>query len=354
MNVDEFLDRELADLDIDTGKAEKTEDNSDFPTMKIVESSHPFNAAELELTKANIEQAEQTYMNLWHSLTQQKLKWDKDIYEQLLKISRQFSAMLNTTYDELKNQSNRINELIGRARSYLQAGKKEIALRAYAEIQKISNSVPNVFFEEKRRLQDQVSSFYSELTAAADAELVKKVSGMLHDINQKIEKINGLVSSNDVENASAEYLRCIEMYNQIPEGFLNSKNSVGIRILEVYKNLSVSAEISALQRHLIIPKPEPRMNYYRQPSATEKPGYSASKTPGILSPPPLPGTPIAGHAHSSFQQKSAMVNNKREQAKKNIRKGFFNEAWKDIEGALQIDPDDVESKALKAKVKTLQ
>ena len=49
-----------------------------------------------------------------------------------------------------------------------------------------------------------------------------------------------------------------------------------------------------------------------------------------------------------------LVKRKRDHAKRNIKKGFYNEAWKNIEEALEIDPKDVESKALKAKIKTLQ
>ena len=41
-------------------------------------------------------------------------------------------------------------------------------------------------------------------------------------------------------------------------------------------------------------------------------------------------------------------------AKKNIKKGFYNEAWKNIEDALDIDPGDAEAITLKAKIKTLQ
>ena len=49
-----------------------------------------------------------------------------------------------------------------------------------------------------------------------------------------------------------------------------------------------------------------------------------------------------------------LLKKKMERAKRNIKKGFYNEAWKDTEEAMQIDPNDVESKALRAKIKTLQ
>jgi Tfp pilus assembly protein PilF len=48
------------------------------------------------------------------------------------------------------------------------------------------------------------------------------------------------------------------------------------------------------------------------------------------------------------------LNAQKERAKRNIEKGFYNEASKDIQEALKIDSSDAEAKALHAKIKTLQ
>ena len=49
-----------------------------------------------------------------------------------------------------------------------------------------------------------------------------------------------------------------------------------------------------------------------------------------------------------------LLSAKKERAKNNIEKGFYNEASKDIQEALQLEPDDAEAKAINAKIKTLQ
>src|SRR3989344_5251686 len=108
----------------------------------------------------------------------------------MLDISRQFSGALGQAYDEVTKKTSHIYELINRARSSLQEGKKDLAFRLYAEVQEISNSIPSIFFEERKAVQDQILNFYKELSSSTDSELIKKVSGLLQEINQLIDKIN--------------------------------------------------------------------------------------------------------------------------------------------------------------------
>ena len=105
----------------------------------------------------------------------------------------------------------------------------------------------------------------------------------------------------------------------MPEGFLRHKNSLGIRLLEIYRSLSISNEISNLQRQLV------QQPQFQQPEIQP----AQSQTP-------------------------LNVGARKERAKKNMEKGFFNEAFKDIQEALKIEPNDAEAKALHAKIKTLQ
>jgi Tfp pilus assembly protein PilF len=48
-----------------------------------------------------------------------------------------------------------------------------------------------------------------------------------------------------------------------------------------------------------------------------------------------------------------LLKSKKERAMRNMEKGFYNEASKDIEQVLQIEPDDTEAKVMRAKIRTL-
>jgi len=340
MDIDEFLDRELSDLDLQTRKTEK--DAFELPEFKEqYESSPLFENIKTSLGKGNLEQAEQSYVQLWHILMQQKLKWNKELYEQLSILTKQFSSALNYAYNEMKKKAEHINELISRARASLKEGKKEMPFKLYAEIQEINNSIPNVFFEEKKIMQEQIMDFYRELSTITDNELAKRVSALMQETNQLIEKTDSSIRSNDMINAIVSYNRCIELYNQVPEGFLRYKNQIGMRLLDIYKTLSIYAEISNLQRQL-------SQQQIRQP-VQQQPRYRQQSQQ------PAPVIPSAQANHEqNAAAKSMLLNTKRESAKRNIKKGFYDEASKEIQEALQLEPNDAEAKVIHAKIKTLQ
>lgn len=357
MDIDEFLDRELADLGVGSPAAEEKEEEA--PQIKDGSGQSPLvESASISLAKGNLEPAEKSYMQLWRLLAQQKLKWSKEVYEQLFALGMHFSSTLNRAYGEVKRKRDRISELIGRGRGSLKEGKKDLPLKIYAEIQEINNSIPNVFFEEKRAINEQVISFYRELTSSTDIDLIKKVSSQMQQINHLVDLINDSIRANDIASATANYLKCIEMYNQVPEGFLISKNSAGMKLLGIYKTISIYSEISELQKQLGSPAVTLQQVSVKVSAPKEIPKYAARAPPPkqiyYARKPKTPPKPAAVRVSPTIPPKNSLSNEKRESAKRNIKKGFYNEAWKDIEEALQLDPSDVEAKALRAKIKTLQ
>ncbi len=358
MDIDEFLDRELSDLGLDKEIHEEAEigqkESSGVGTLGDIKAI---------LAKGDLEKAEQSYMQLWHVLIQQKLKWNGPIYEQLLSLSKEFSLTLSHAHEETKRKINQLYDLLARARSMLKEGKKDAPLKLYAQMQEISNSIPNVFFEEKKAVQQEIMNFYRELSTTIDSDLIRKVSSQLQQINQMIDSINSSIRTGNFDKASADYLKCIDTYNQIPEGFLRSKNQAGMKLLEIYKTLSIQAEISSLQSQLGM---QPTIKYL--PATTTHPMPSVQQK--IIKKPVLRTTTITSREKyipkpkiqtiaktaqkSETSAKERMLVKKIENVKKNIRKGFYNEAWKEVEEALNLDPSNVESKVLAAKIKTLQ
>ena len=346
MDIDEFLDRELADSGLD-----KDEDSLQ-PEFNSEDGKSPVFQGDNSVDRTSLEQAEQSYMQLWNVLAQQKLKWNKDLYNQIYSISRQVSSELTQAFEEVKKKANQIYSLISRARASLKEGKKDMPMKLYAEMQEINSSIPPVFFEEKKAIQEQIILFYRELVNTTDSELSKRIADIVAQIMRLLDSIDNALRSGNIDEASSNYIRCTDIFTQIPEGFLKTRNSIGMRLLDIYRTLSIQAEISDLQKQLgpgmqaSQPRPFPKV-YAR---VTQKP---ATRIPELA-------RPVSAY-HPKQQKKNEnipssndLLNKKREHAKKNIKKGFYNEAWKDVEEALQIEPNDVESKALKAKIKTLQ
>ena len=252
MDIDEFLDRELSDLDLPTGKAQGQDIRPiTFQFNESSDTSSLFDHIKSSLSAKNLDEAERSYLQLWHILVQQKLKWDKSLYEQLYALNRQFQSALVQSSEETKKKAQQVYELISRAKASIKEGRKEEPYKIYAQVQEISNSIPNVFFEEKRMIQEQIMEYYRELKNTTDNELLKRVFALLQEVYGLIEKINAAMKSNDIINAIVHYNKCIELFNQVPEGFLRHKNSAGMRLLDIYKSLSIYSEISNLHKQLI-------------------------------------------------------------------------------------------------------
>ena len=348
MDIDEFLDRELGDL----GLAEKNE--RDLPPLPKAGSAPSIvDSVNVDLNKKGLDQAEQSYIKLWSLLAQQKLEWNKDLYEQLYSLSKQLSSALGEAYEEIKKKSNHIYSLVSYARIALKEGKKDVLIKLYAEMQEINNSIPAVFFEEKKAIQEQITLFYRELVNTTDSELSRRVANIVNQVMRLLESIDNSLMSGNTEDALVNYIKCINLFGQIPEGFLKTRNSMGMRLLDIYRTLSIHAEISKLQKQL-------GLNIKADLPRTQPSNYAGA----YQKPEPMVPAPPRPLMNSSYQPKKSetftisssesLLNKKREHAKKNIKKGFYNEAWKDVEEALLINPEDIESKTLKAKIKTLQ
>ncbi|MBI2124373.1 hypothetical protein HYT92_01140 [Candidatus Pacearchaeota archaeon] len=357
MDIDEFLDRELSDLDLEKEAPEKPRGIG----QKEASAAGALTDIRAGLSKSSLEQSEQSYMQLWHSLMLQKLKWDSQMYDQLLSLSRQFSITLSHAHDEARRKISQIRDFLARARSMLKEGNKDAPLKLYAQMQEISSSITDIFFEEKKAVQQEIMNFYRELNSAMDSDLIKKVSSQLQQISQIIDSINMSIRTGNFDKASANYLKCIDAYDQVPEGFLQGKNQAGMRLLEIYKRLSIQAEISSLHKQLGT-QPVPSISpiaLQASPSVPQKP----SKRPVLRAQAatnrerytlrPVQARPKSIQKNE-MPAKDRMLAKKIESAKKNIKKGFYNEAWREVEEALNIDPSNVESKVLAAKIKTLQ
>src|SRR3989338_6301587 len=107
MDIDEFLDREMSD--IDSGPVSKKSFGID--NIQLKESFEPsplFEEIKASLEKGKLDEAEQTYIQLWHILAQENFRWDRNMYEQIAILSRQISSSITAAFSELKTKSGHI------------------------------------------------------------------------------------------------------------------------------------------------------------------------------------------------------------------------------------------------------
>lgn len=268
MDIDEFLDRELAGVKkepILPGFLKEKPDDYEETLDKINE----------HIEKNELVEAEKLYSDIWSKIKDKKLTWNENLYITLTEINKRLTNRLNNLYSTLKEKINIIYGLMARARDDLRKGKNELAVSVYSEIMDIFNSIPNAFLVDKRKIYNEILALYRELKANVDKEF-------FNDFNSKISQINSVIYStkvelqkNNIQAAINYYTSCLNLYNALPNGFFTYKIQLSSKILELYKEITVILEISNLKSKL---KPEMEKESLKRTEFIQK-KFSETKTP---------------------------------------------------------------------------
>ena len=344
MDIEDFLEKEVSDLGVSTDKT-TLESNDEFLGAKDdFEQLSLFDRARKSLAKGDLVSTEQMYNQMWIAILEQKFKWNKQLYDQIGMLNRLLMTSISSTSMEMKKKMENLNLLLIKARNTLKEGKIEAAFKITPQIQEIFNSIPGVFFEEKRAMQEQINDFNRELRMVTDGQLIRKVASSLQEIFELINKVAVAINSNSMQEAMFSYNKCVELFKQIPEGFVKHKNIAALRLLDIYKAVSIYNEILDLERQLGQPPIMSRQVQQAMQNTSRQ--QEAVKTSVSLREPIRQKT--------DYEGKEALLKAKNESAKIKIQKGMYDEASKDIEEVIKMNPSDAEAMALRAKIKTLQ
>jgi len=327
MDIDEFLDKEL--------QAEKKED---VEKADVSETSKEEN----DIIKH--------YFELWNKVSETKFKWDNNLYTELNKSGNEVKDRLSNLSTEMDRKKNRIKQLIGRAISELENKNYESATKLYGEISDMRKSFPDFLLEQKKELNREIFLLYEKLHDQIDSKFI-------NDLKDSIAKIDHLISdsysnfdNNDIDKAKIFYEKALEIYKDLPNGFLLRKIEIGTRLLSLYKDLSIQTEIKTLKQQLV---KKSRLGYGQ---SDEKLGNlsemienknlknaKASEIPAFSNPMSV------DRKRHTIQEKtllSRLIARKLDRAKINLKKGLYFEVKKNLGSVLRVDPENAEAKQM--------
>ena len=384
MDIDEFLDRETKETFEEAKEAEPMAAKSKIePETGGLKLEHPdiieevkkyvkkddyFNEINLALEKNDFSTAEKIYYRLWAKLTD-NIIWDKDIYSNLAKIGSEMQEALNRVYSEASKKKILAQDLLDKSKQNIAQGNHQAALNLYSELTDIHNDMPAFLYEEKRKMHNEILQLYIELREKIDSIFLNKFNASLSRIKQMINDAASGLKSADLSNAKSTYLDIVKIYNNLPAGFLSEKISIAEDILELYKEISITLEIDELESQLGIgriqkiefsaektekPKKEP-LQMQTQPkkaaiddSAIKKLREEIVKLREI-SPQKKRGSaesmkkPLE-KADKGIELKNLLIKRRIDMAKLKIGRGLYDDAKKDAESILRLDPDNAEAK----------
>jgi|TARA_Y100000310_G_scaffold264603_1_gene275272 hypothetical protein len=328
MDIDKFLD-----IETETKKEEIERGAVSEEAKKEKIGGEP-----IEETKEG--DAIKRYSELWKKVSESKLKWDYSIYSELNKAENRAKESLDKSMLNIEREKNTIKKLIRKTLGELRNKNYEAATRSYSELTDMRDKFPGFFLEEKKRLNKEIFEVYQKLHDQIDSKFIR-------DFKDSLEKINNLIRdafSNmaiDIDKAKNLYEKALDLYKDLPNGFMSQKLELGKQLLTLYKDLSIQTQIKTLQKQLS------KGEGYKYVSGDErlKRLSEVIKRRHIERPPTLQG-PVRP-SKTLFPR---LIERKLERAKINLQKGLYLEAKKNVEAILKADSENVDAKELLNKI----
>jgi len=332
MDIDEFLDKEFQQGNVEEEKLSDKEDSSSAITEE-----------EKDIIKH--------FFDLWQKVSESKFKWDNDLYTDLNKTGEQVKERLDKLSSKIKRDKKAIRLLIVKATNELKNKNYEAATKLYSELSDMRSSFPKAFLEEKKELNKEMFQLYEKLHDQIDSKFINDFKDSIAHVHNLVRNSFDSFGNGDVEKAKNLYGKAIDIYNNLPNGFLSQKMEISSQLLRLYKDLSIQTQIKKLQKHLSN-KPGTGFddNNVEDNELEELEGVikernlkrskiseKYSKISSELGPLPQ------GHTIKDKTLLQRLVARKIDRAKVNLKRGLYRETKKNIDAVLKVDPGNVEA-----------
>lgn len=323
MDIDEFLEREM--------KGEGKEEGKDKPIHQATQEEAPV---------INVEGSIKHFLELWGKISELKLKWDSKLYKEIIGTKEKAQQELYKAAVNLDRDKKAIKKLIGKALDEMDKGSYEEASHIYSDISKMKDSLPDFMAEEKRELNSEILAIYQKLHNGMDNKLIADSKKVANTIDLSINDAALSLAAGDLEKAKVLYEKIVESYKALPNGIMQKKLELGERMLKLYKDLSIQAEINELQQELST-KPNTYNNVYgrlKELSAQSQ-GFAETINPPLI--------------EKSMEDRgllNRLVSRKLERARFNLKKELYIEAKRNLESVLKVDPDNREARKLLSSI----
>ncbi len=236
MDIDEFLETESSD----DGKSGRKDLVQKQAAEFISDASLDSQLAKIrELMQAKkYKDAEKIYFAVkeqYSLLAKRQEEGRKRIHRELMAINKELLEHLNIAKNDMDQKILIINDLLAKARQYMQQGNIDKANQLYIELRAIFKNIPDAFAEQKMLVENQILSFYSQLTNEFNKKNYGKLLEKRDEIVRHTEIATNDVHLNNIDHAKKEYAEINKLYNELPDGFLYEKTLIYKRVLALYQ-----------------------------------------------------------------------------------------------------------------------
>jgi len=243
MDMDDFLDKESTDGEKKVKEKPLEMQRGEDPLVYIEEIRNL-------ITQKDYEKAERMYITAkekFGELTKRQQEDHERIYRSLEKVNKEMVAGLNSFRHEASKKIEVIIQLIEKVKIHLKQNELDMANKLYSEIDKMFTDIPDIFPEQKMRIEQTIASLHILLTSRNHNANSMDFQKKWNDIGKQLAEANKLVIAHDMMGAARLYHKINSLYEELPKGFLYEKAVVYQQILKLFKAVHSS-------RHQVTPE----------------------------------------------------------------------------------------------------
>jgi tetratricopeptide (TPR) repeat protein len=334
MDIDDFLDKETP-----TEKKEVVEkEEVSEETLQVKDVKEKTSVGD-DGKEDDFSSLEKRYLSLWSNISKGKFLWNDELYTKISNLGNEMGKTMEHLSLEIHKQKNIIKQLIDKANKELENKNHDTALSLYSKIVGIRDSIPDVFIEEKKEVNNEIFRLYENLHELVDEKFINDFKDSIAQVNSLIKNSFLNIENGTIEHAEKFYEEAIEMYKNLPSGFLLQKIKLGNSLLALYKELSIHTQIKTLQGKLNPDKANRSYNHHGNhlEQLSEIAGHNRKPT-------------LKGHHRHTETLSSKLIKRKLERASIDIQKGYYVDAKKNAEAVLKLDPNNKQAKKILAKL----
>ncbi len=172
------------------------------------------------------------------------------VSDKIISSLKEHAEKLKKDWSLAESKVSRIKELLLEMRNSLSKEDVIPAKKAHSEIMELFELIPPDFKEEKEMVKKDICSMEASLLQRSIEFDRKDYDRKKRIILMSMAQAKKLVQEKKVEAAINEYRRCQDVYHSLPEGFSIEKTELYERIVELYKDIIIAAQISSLENRL--------------------------------------------------------------------------------------------------------
>ncbi|MFC1730528.1 hypothetical protein ACFL6I_09340 [candidate division KSB1 bacterium] len=154
-----------------------------------------------------------------------------DIYQKLV-LSRE-----SYSHDSFERESAQIKKLFSDTYELIKKNKLKEAWKIYNQIAELYSKLPPASYSRKADLEIEMMELNHLLSLKKDKELLTEIKSKVNEIELLLTTSKNHIKSKEFGRAKETYDDVIDIYNSLPEGFIEQNVAIQSKIRGVYKEL---------------------------------------------------------------------------------------------------------------------